>query len=114
MGASGRRPARSARRSRPEATVTSGATLSDNEDEGQEEGPPPPKKSSVPDSLSADKEQKLVDFFAYHPIFYDQTLKEFKDKTRHDHLLGVISTELGLTSKCKFLINRSINIFSTL
>ena len=95
--------------------MTSVAALSDHEDEGQEEGPPPPRKSSVSASHSADKEQKLVDFFAFHPIFYDQTLKEFKDKTCRDHLLGIIGTQLGLTSKCNFLINRSSNIlFSTL
>ena len=101
----------SRRRSRPgpTATVTSWAALSD-QDEGQEEGPPPPKKSYVSDSLDADEEQKLVDFFGSHSIFYDQTLKEFKDRTRCDYLLGVISSELGLTSKCTFLLNRSIDI----
>ena len=66
------------------------------------------------DSLDANKEQKLVDFFDSNLIFYDQTLKEFKDKTCHDYLLGVIGTELGLTSKCKFLSNRSIKKISTL
>ena len=66
------------------------------------------------DSLDADKEQKLLDFFASYPIFYDQTLKKYKDKTRRDYLLGVISIEFGLTSKCKFLINRSIKKNSTL
>ena len=44
------------KRSRPEATVTSVATLSEQETEGQEEGPPPPKKSNVSNSLNADKE----------------------------------------------------------
>ena len=37
------------KRPRLEATVTSGTTLSDHEDEGHEEGPPPPKKNSVSD-----------------------------------------------------------------
>ena len=64
--------------------------------------------------MDADKEKKLMDFFTSHPIFYDKTLKEFTDKTRRDYLLGIIGTELGLTSKCKFLIDRGINIFSTL
>ena len=98
------------KRARPTATVTSGATLSEHKDEGQEEGLPPPKKSSVSNSLLAAQEQKLVDFFASNPMFYDQTLREFKDKTKRDHLLGVIGNDIGLTCKCKFLIN----IFSTL
>ena len=96
---------------RPEATVTSGAILSDQEDEGQEEGPPPPKKNSVSDSLDADKEQKLVDFITSNPIFYDQTLKEFKDKTCCDYLLGVIGTELGLTVSVHFLLTEALTFF---
>ncbi len=87
----------------PTATVTSASTL---EPEGEE--PPVTKKSSVADSLSAEKEQKLVDFFASNPIFYDQTLKEFKDKARRDHLLATIGNELGLTSKCKFIITEAV------
>ena len=57
----------------PSATVTSAAALSDEDDE--EEGAPPPKKSHVSESMDTEKEQKLVDFFASHPIFYDQALK---------------------------------------
>lgn len=92
---------------RPPATVTSASTLSGGE-AGEEEpevvSHPAAKKSSVADSMSVDKEQKLVDFFSSNPIFYDQTLKEFKDKGRRDHLLTVIGTELGLTSKYKILL----------
>ena len=112
-GGEGGKASRKRSRPGPTATVTSGAALSD-EDHGQEEGPPPPKKSNMSNSLDADKEQNFVDFFASHPIFYDQTLKEFKDQIRHDYLQGIIGSELGLTSKCTFLLNRSINIFSTL
>jgi len=90
----------------PTATVTSASTLSGGEagEEEEEVSHPAAKKSSVADSMSIDKEQKLVDFFASNPIFYDQTLKEFKDKGRRDHLLTVIGTELGLTSKYKILL----------
>jgi hypothetical protein len=88
----------------PSATVTSASTLSGGEEEPEVVSHPAAKKSSVADSMSIDKEQKLVDFFSSHPIFYDQTLKEFKDKGRRDHLLTVIGTELGLTSKYKILL----------
>ena len=87
----------------PTATcrVTSGSTLAEHTDEGEEEGPPPhPKKSSVSDSLSPDQEQKPVDFFASNPLFYDQTLHDFKNKSKKDHLLGTIGSEVGLSCKC--------------
>ena len=70
------------KRERPRATVTSGATLLEHEDEGQEKGPPPPKKSNISDSLSDAQEQTLMDFFAFNQMFYDQTLSEFKDKIK--------------------------------
>ena len=47
-----------------------------------------------------------MDFFASNPNFYDQTLKEFKDKGRRNHLLTVIGTELGLTSKYQILLHQ--------
>jgi len=81
---------------RPTATQASAATLSAGE---EEEDSHPVSKKSVADSLTAEQEQKLVDFFASNPIFYDQTLKEFMDKGRRDHLLTTIGSELGLTSK---------------
>ena len=103
------------KRATPTATITSGQTLSDYEaQEGQEEGPPPPKKlSSVFDSLTVEQEQRLVDFFAANPIFYDQTKKEFKDKGKRDHLLGDIGDKIGITGKCTFLSKHELffNIF---
>ena len=45
-----------------------------------------------------------MEFFALNPLFYDQTFHEFKDKAKHDHLLGVIDHDIGLTGKCTFLI----------
>ena len=87
----------------PTATLTSGATLSAAEhiDQAEEEGPPPPaKKRSISDSLSAAQEQRLVKFYATHPLFYDQTLSEFKDKPKKAHLQNIIGKEIGLTSKC--------------
>ena len=99
---------RQAKRKRtPTGTITSGQTLSDYEaHEGQEEGPLPPKKlSSVSNCLTAEQEQKLVDFFVAQPICYDQTMKEFKDRGKREHLLGVISAEIGITGKCTFLCN---------
>ena len=90
---------------RPTATVTSVGTPAENTDEAEEEGPPPPhKKKSVSDSLTADQEQRLVDFYATHPLFYDQTLSDFKNKAKKDSLQHQIGKELGMTGKCSFYI----------
>ena len=64
--------------------------------------------------MDTEKEQKLVDFFASNPIFYNQTLREFKDWGHKDCLLANVGAELGLTGRCTFLINRSSNIFAIL
>ena len=55
------------------------------------------------DCLTVEQEQKLVDFFAANPIFYDQTMTEFMDRGKREHLLGVIGAEIGITGKCTFL-----------
>ena len=61
----------------PTATITSGQTLNDYEaQEGQEEGPPPRKKlSSMSDCLTAEQEQKLVDFLLHTPYSMTRPLK---------------------------------------
>ena len=90
---------------RPTATVTSVGTPAENTDEAEEEGPPPPpKKTSVYDFLNADQEQRLVEFYASHPLFYDQILHDFKNKAKRGHLQHQIGKELGLTGMCYFFI----------
>ena len=84
--------------------MTSGASLTaEHTHEAEEDGPPPPlpppKKSSVAESLTA-QEQKLVNFYASHPLFYDQTLPNLKNKAWKDHLQNEIGKELGITGKC--------------
>ena len=75
---------------------------------------PLPKKIHVSESMDMEKEEKLVNFFTSDPIFYYQTLKEFKDQGRKDHLLAVMGAKLGMTGKCTFFNNRSSNICATL
>ena len=48
--------------------------------------------------IRPDVEERLVDWFADHPIFYDQRLKEFKERGKRDRLLRIISEEVGLSS----------------
>ena len=72
---------------RPAATATQ-ATQSDAEGDDEEDGAPPRKKINVSEQLTMDQEQELVEFFAVHPLFYHQMLKEFKDLSKKDRLPG--------------------------
>ena len=60
----------------PEAQAIQ-ATHDDPEDDNDDDGAQPRKKTNVSEEMTADQEQDLVEFFAAHPLFYDQTLKEF-------------------------------------
>ena len=64
--------------------------------------------------MDMDQEQKLVEFFTSNSLFYDQILRELKERAKKDHLLAEVRADLGLTSRCIFAINRSSNIFATL
>ena len=94
------------------ATVTL-ATQSD-EDDDEEDGVPSRKKINVSEIMIKDQEQQLVEFFASNPLFYDQTLKEFKDWSKKDRLLAEVGADLGMTGGCTFAINRSSYMFATL
>ena len=98
---------------RPAATATQ-ATQSDVEDDEEEDGAPPRKKINISEQLTMDQEQQLVEFFAANPLFYDQMLKEFKDRSKKDRLLIEMDANLGMTGGCTFFINRSSNFFATL
>ena len=78
---------------RPEAQ----ATQDDPEDDDYDDGAPPRKKTNVSEQMTADLEQDLVEFFTAHPLSYDQTLKEFKDSLKKEHLLDERGAELGMT-----------------
>ena len=72
---------------------------------------PPPPAHSMPspmmtetptEKLSQEVEQTLVDFFADRPIFYDQRLRDFKNRGKRDKLLGEIGAELGMSGNLCF------------
>ena len=65
---------------------------------------PSHKKANVSDSITVEQEQLMVDFFNDHSEFYDQTLKEFKDRGRKDHLLAKLGVQIGLSGKCTNLL----------
>ena len=86
----------------PSATVT--RADQSNEDDAEEAGAPPQKKINVSETMDKDLEQKLVEFFASNPLFYDQTLREFKHWGKKDRLLAEVGADLGLTGRCVHLL----------
>ncbi|XP_030611780.1 uncharacterized protein LOC115798907 isoform X2 [Archocentrus centrarchus] len=48
-------------------------------------------------TLSPEQEDHLVEWFAAHPFFYDQTARDFKDKRRREQMLDQKAEELGVT-----------------
>ena len=57
----------------PSATMTR-AAQSNEEDDKEDVVAPPRKKINVCEIMDTDWEQKLVEFFASNPLFYNQTL----------------------------------------
>ena len=66
------------------------------------------------DELTMAQEQDLVEFFAEHPLFYDQTLKDFKNHPKKDRLLDDKGKELGMSGECTFYSNQTSKKVATL
>ena len=81
------------------------ATQEDPEDPDEDSGAPARKRAHIADELTKTQEQDLVDFFAEHPLFYDQTLKDFKNCPRRDRLLDYKGKELGMSGECQVYSN---------
>ena len=79
-------------RQAPEATQ-------EEADSDEEDGAPARKRVHVSDTLSVVQEQDLVDFFSENPLFYDQTMKEFKKRGKRDHMLDTKGKEMGCNIK---------------
>ena len=62
-----------------EASERSDATQEDPKDLDEDSGAPARNRAHISDELTMTQEQDLEDFFAEHPLFYDQTLKDFKN-----------------------------------
>ena len=48
--------------------------------------------------ITPDQEEILCDFFSNNPIFYDQRLREFKNRAKRDTLLQEACKDLSLIS----------------
>lgn len=67
--------------------------------EGDDDEEEPRKKSKMTCQLSNEQEEELVEWFSAHPIFYDKSKRDFKDRGRREQLLEGKARELGLTGK---------------
>ena len=47
--------------------------------------------------ITHEMEDELVDWFEAHPIFFDQSTSEFKNRAKRDNLLAQKAEELGVT-----------------
>ena len=73
-------------------------------DPDEEDGAPTRKRAHVSDNLTVAQKHDLVDFFSNNPLLYDQTLKEFKMRSKRDHMLDTKAKEMGLTGECQFIV----------
>ena len=72
-----------------EATGDQEKTLQQNPDEDSDDGLPRIKRRHVPnEQLSPEEEQSLVEWFSEHPLFFDQTEADFKNKGKKERLLA--------------------------
>ena len=81
------------------------ATQEYPEDPDEDSDAPARKRAHIADELTMTLDQDLVDFFANHPLFYDQTLMDFKNCPKKDHLLDDKGKELCMSGECQFYSN---------
>ena len=70
----------------------------DTEEDESDDGLPSIKRRHVPnEQLSPEEEQILVEWFAEHPLFYDQTETDFKNRGKKDRLLSEKGKDFKIT-----------------
>ena len=57
-----------------------------------DDGMPTIKRRHLPETLSSEQEQALVDWFAEQPLYFDQTHIHFKNRGKKERLLGEKAT----------------------
>ena len=57
------------------------------------------RKKLIAEQLTVTQEEELAEWFSVHPIFYDQSARDFKDRQKKDRLLNEKAEEYGLTGK---------------
>ena len=57
------------------------------------------KKMKIAEQLTLEQERNLAEWFSEHPLFYDQSMKEFKMRNKRDRLLEAKGNEMGITGE---------------
>ena len=67
-------------------------------EEDSDDGLPLIKRRHVPnEQLSPEEEQILVEWFSEHPLFYDQTETDFKNRGKKERLLSEKAKDFNIT-----------------
>ena len=62
-----------------------------------DDGLPTIKRRHVPEQHSPEQEQTLVEWFSEHPLFFDQTEAQFKNRGKKDRLLSEKAKEFNMS-----------------
>ena len=85
----------------PESTpITQPDPEPDHQEEASEEDDESVPRAKVSEHLTIAQEQELVEWFQAHPLFYDQTLKDFKMRAKRERLLDEKAKLMGLNGTC--------------
>lgn len=57
------------------------------------------RRCKVPDSLTEEQENALAEWFQSQPLFFDQSVRDFKDKDKRERLLEEKARDFGLRGK---------------
>jgi hypothetical protein len=75
-------------------------TQAAHEEEGPEQDDEAIPRAKVSEILTIAQEEDLVEWFQVHPLFYDQTLKDFKMRAKRERLLDEKAKLMGLNGTC--------------
>lgn len=64
------------------------------------------RRCKVPDSLTEDQEDALAEWFQSQPLFFDQSVRDFKNKDKRERLLEEKARDFGLQGDYKHFVLR--------
>lgn len=66
------------------------------------------RRCKVPDSLTDEQEDALAEWFQSQPLFFDQSVRDFKNKDKRERLLEEKAQDFGLQGDYKHFASRYI------
>lgn len=64
------------------------------------------RRCKVPDSLTDEQEDALAEWFQSQPLFFDQSVRDFKNKDKRERLLEEKAQDFGLQGDYKHFASR--------